>query len=342
MPREVVATVDARPPVVIRPAVTDDVEAHRPRRVLVTLGVVALLAAVGFLTIGVKGSWVFALQLRATRLAAMVVVAVAIGYSTVVFQTITTNRILTPSIMGFDSLYLLVQSVAVFFLGAVTVVSAPPTLRFAAEVAIMVVFAAVLFRRVFRPGDTHLFTLVLAGIVLGFLFDSVRSFVVRLIDPNEFLTLQDLMFASLGSVDESLLALSAVVVAITVVMGWRTRHQLDVMALGRDHATNLGVDHHHVVGRQLAMTTVLVSVSTALIGPILFLGLLVANLARQVLGTHRHTWVLPGAALLGVIALVGGQLVLERLLGFGTALTVVINLVGGTYFLLLLLREARS
>ena len=48
----------------------------------------------------------------------MAITGVAIAYSTVIFQTITHNRILTPSIMGLDSLYLLVQTVVIFFLGS--------------------------------------------------------------------------------------------------------------------------------------------------------------------------------------------------------------------------------
>ena len=313
----------------------------RERRVLVALAAAALVVVAGFLFLDITGSWGFALELRGRKVAAMVLVGCAVAVSTVQFQTLTNNTILTPSIIGFDSLYVLIQSVAVYALGAVTVVGIPPELRFAFEAAVMIGFAVLLHRFLFGRRAQDLFVLVLAGVVFGTLFRSGSNLVSRLIDPNEFQTLQDRMFASFNSVDPRLLVFSTVLVVAGCALAWRSRRELDVIALGRDVAVTLGVDHHRVVTRHLAVVSVLVAVATALVGPITFFGLLVANLARQLLGSFRHHVVLPAAALLGVVALVGGQLVLERVLGYATALSIVIDLVGGAYFLALLLKEAR-
>jgi iron complex transport system permease protein len=313
----------------------------RRRWVLAALAVLALVAVAAFLTVGVTGSWEFALRLRSRRVAAMVVVATAIAVSTVLFQTVTNNRILTPSIMGFDALFVLIQTAGVFFFGASTLTGADPRLRFAVEVVVLVGFGAALHRMLFGGSRRDVHVLVLIGVVLGTLFASLTLLVSRLIDPNEFLTLQDLLFASFGSIDADLLGLSAVLVALTVVAVLRLLPRLDVVALGRDTALSLGVDHRRVVDQALLAVAVLVAVATALVGPITFLGLLVANLARQLLGTHRHAWAIPGAGLLAVIALVGGQLVLEQVLGFNSSLSIVINFVGGILFIALLTREPR-
>jgi iron complex transport system permease protein len=315
--------------------------ATRRRRVLTVLVVLAVLASALFLTVGVTGSWEYALTMRSRRLAGMVVVAVAIGCSTVLFQTVTNNRILTPSIMGFDALFVLIQTAGVFFLGAATLTGTDPRLRFAVEVTALVVFGAALYGSLFGRTQRDVYVLVLVGIVLGTLFSSLTLLVSRLIDPNEFLTLQDLLFASFGSLDRQLLGLSAVVVAATVLAVWRLLPRLDVVALGRDTALGLGVQHRRVVNQSLLAVALLVAVATALVGPITFLGLLVANLARQLLGTHRHAWTIPGASLLAVIALVGGQVVLEQVFGFDTSLSIVINFVGGIVFIALLTREPR-
>ncbi|HGO8691661.1 TPA: iron chelate uptake ABC transporter family permease subunit, partial [Neisseria meningitidis] len=72
-----------------------------------------------FLTLNVKGDWDFVLQLRLTKLAALLMVAYAVGVSTQLFQTLTNNPILTPSILGFDSLYVFLQTLLVFTLGGV-------------------------------------------------------------------------------------------------------------------------------------------------------------------------------------------------------------------------------
>jgi iron complex transport system permease protein len=317
-------------------------QAARRRCVLVVLAVLTGAAVVAFLTVGVTGSWDYALMQRSRRIAAMVVVGVAIAVSTVLFQTVTNNRILTPEIMGFDRLFVLIQTFGVFFLGAATVTTADPRLRFAVEVVVLVAFGAVLYRSLFGRTERDVHVLVLLGVVLGSVFTSLTLLVSRLIDPNDFLTLQDLLFASFNSVDRQLLALSAVVVGGVVLGVWRLLPRLDVVALGRDTALGLGVEHRRVVNRALLAVAVLVAVATALVGPVTFLGLLVANLARQLLGTHRHAWVLPGAALLAVLALAGGQLVLEQVFGFNSALSIVINFVGGIVFIALLLREPRQ
>ena len=323
------------------PSTRAAVPASRRRLVLGLLAVLVLVAAGLFLTVGVTGSWEFALRLRSRRLAAMVVVGVAVAVSTVLFQTVTTNRILTPSIMGFDQLFVLVQTAGVFWLGAATVTGTDPRLRFAVDLVALVAFGALLYRLLFGAGQRDLYVLVLTGVVLGTVFTSLTLLVSRLIDPNEFLTLQDLLFASFNGVDPQLLALSAVLVVLVLLAVLRLLPRLDVVALGRDTAVGLGVEHRRVVGLTLLAVAVLVAVSTALVGPITFLGLLVANLARQLLGTHRHAWTLPGAALLAVLALVGGQLVLEQVFGFATSLSVVVNFVGGIVFIALLTRESR-
>jgi iron complex transport system permease protein len=88
----------------------------------------------------------------------------------------------------------------------------------------------------------------------------------------------------------------------------------------------------HVV----VVIAVMVAASTALVGPVTFFGLIVANLAYGAVG-HRHLRSVPAAISIGVIALVGGQLILARVLGFGTELPIVIEFAGGLFFIVLVL-----
>lgn len=318
-------------------------ERARRRWALGALAGLVVAACVLFLVVDVQVAWDFVLPLRGRRLAALLVVGVAVGLSTVLFQTVTANRILTPGIMGFDALFVLVQTVAVALLGSFALLTADPRLRFAVEVAVLMGFGLLLHALVLRrssSGDVVL--LVLVGVVLGTLFSSLTLLVSRVLDPNDALTLQDLLFASVGSVDAQMLPLTAGVVAVCCVLVARQLRVLDVVALGRESAVGLGVDHGRVLWRSLAVVVVLVAVSTALVGPLTFLGLLAANVARELLGTHLHRWTVPAACLVAVLALVGGQVLLEHVLGFGTAVAVVIDVVGGLYLLLLLLRQGRA
>ena len=159
------------------------------------------------------------------------------------------------------------------------------------------------------------------------------------IDPNEFLVLQNRMFASFNNVNTDILLIALVAMGVVLLYSRRYFAVLDVLALGRDQAINLGVEYEGIVRRMLIVVAVLMAVSTGLVGPITFLGLLVTNLAREFLSTYEHKYLVLGSVLVAVIALVGGQLLAERVLNFATPISVLINLAGGLYFIYLLLKE---
>lgn len=309
---------------------------------MVALVVLATIAIVAFMTIGANGKWAFVLPFRGVKLAAMLLVAFAIAVSSVLFQTITHNRILTPAIMGFDSLYIFIQAAVVFWFGLYGMAEWSAGTKFIVEVAIMTAFACLLFRWLFSGAMHSLHLMMLVGIVCGLLFRSLSSFMIRVIDPNEFLVLQDRMFASFNTVRTDLLLISAIAVFAASLIGWRLRSTYDVLALGRDAAINLGVAYRKVVLQTLMLIAVLVSVSTALVGPVTFFGLLVSNLAYMCMKSDRHKTVVPAAILLAIIFLVGGQTILERVLGLNTAISVVIEFVGGLMFIALVVKKVRQ
>ena len=309
-----------------------------PRTLVIVLAVITLGCIAAFMTIDLRGNLSYALTRRGIRVGAMLVVAVAVGLSTLMFQTVTANRILTPSIMGFDALYILIQTGLVFALGSSTLLTAAPSLKFGVEVALMVLFSALLYRWLFTGGTGSLHLMLLVGIVIGTLFRGFSSLLQRLMEPSEYIVLQDLFFASFNQVEPLLLGISAVVVVLIAAVVWKLRKTFDVLALGRDTAVNLGVDHRRIVTLVLVLCSILVAVSTALVGPVTFFGLLVVSLAYQMVRKFSHAALIPIVCLLGAITLIGGQLVLERVFGFATALSVIIEFAGGLLFLYLLLK----
>lgn len=311
-------------------------------RVLTILSLAALGSAALFMTIGANGHWDFVLPFRGLKLATLALVGTAIAASTVVFQTVTGNRILTPSIMGFDALYMLIQTSVVFFIGLSTLTTADPRVLFVIQALALSMFALALFRFLFRGAARDLHLLLLSGIVFGILFRSLSAFMRRVIEPDAFLVLQDSLFASFNKANPELLGVSALLVAGVLGVLWSRRAVFDVLALGRETAVSLGLDYRREVSIALVCVTVLVAVSTALVGPVTFFGLLVANLAYGAVPTHRHTAVLPAAALIAVLCLVGGQLVLERVFGFDGALSVIVEFAGGIVFItMIVMRGAR-
>lgn len=311
-----------------------------PEYILAGLAVLTAITIVLFMTVGARGSWSFILSFRGTKVLTMVLVAYAIGLSTVMFQTVMQNRILTPSIMGFDSLYVLIQTGTVFLFGGLAAATVHPYLKFSIELGAMLVFSGLLCLWMFSGRHRSLHLMVLVGIVIGTLFRSMSNFMVRIIDPNEFARIQDSLFASFNSLNTDLLAVSMVIIGLATLVAWRIGHTFDVLSLGSETAINLGVPYKRTVLIILLLVTLLVSVSTALVGPVTFFGLLVANLGYLMMGTSKHRYVLPATVMLGVVCLLGGQLILERVFNFTTAISVIIEFAGGLVFIILILRGA--
>lgn len=306
------------------------------------LAIVALLLIAIFLFTDVGSQWDYVLPRRGMKILAIVLTGASIGLSTLVFQTITNNRILTPSIIGLDSLYMLIQTVLVFAFGSANLTMLSKNGNFLLSVGLMVFFSGILYKILFKREGNNLYFLLLIGLIFGTLFQSLSSFMQVMIDPNEFLLIQDKMFASFNNINTDLLMLSIIAVLAVLAYAFRFLKYLDVMSLGKEQAVNLGVDYDYVVKRLLIVIAILISISTALVGPITFLGLLVVNVAYQFFNTYKHSYLILGSIFLSIIALVGGQLIVERVFTFSTTLSVIINFIGGIYFIYLLLKENKS
>ncbi|MBS8227731.1 iron chelate uptake ABC transporter family permease subunit [Vannielia litorea] len=310
------------------------------RRLLpLALGLAALSAL--FLGWSLRAPVEFILTLRATKLAALVVVGAAIGAATVIFQTITANRLLTPGIVGFDALFVFLQTGAVLFFGSAETSTLPTTLRFGLEAGCLVLAALALFGLLLRRGAGDILRVVLTGVILGIFLRGLTAFAQRLLDPSEFAIVQQLTFASFNAVDRATLAIATVLLGLALAAALALAPRLDAVALGRQTARSIGLHHDRVVLAALALVALLVALSTALVGPVTFLGLIAASLAYRATGAWRHVVLIPAAALIGAAILVGGQFIFERLLGLQSTLAVVVEFLGGLLFLILLLRRSR-
>lgn len=316
-------------------------------RRLIALALVFALCALGYVFVDAAGPWDFILPYRLTKLAALLLVGVALAVATVMFQTITANRILTPSLMGFDALYILILTALVHSLGSAGFAGLSPALLFGLNLSAMMALGLLLFAVLLRLARGDMVRLVLSGIVIGLLIRAATEFLQRLIDPSEFQTVQSQSFARFTQIDGTLLAISAAAVAVGVGMAWHLRHRLDVLSLGEVAATGLGEPPARLHRLSLLVICLLVASATSLAGPLAsgnsgpssFFGLIVTAFAHIVTPSHRHAILLPSAALIGGIVLVGGQFLMERLFHLSTPLTVVIELIGGAVFLYLLLKR---
>ncbi len=306
------------------------------------LGIVSILLALLYIFYDLTGNIGYILPKRVIKVVAIIITGGAIAFSTTVFMTITNNRILTPSIMGLDSLYMLTQTFIIFVFGSKSLIMMNSNVNYLISIGIMILFSLVFYRLLFKGEDSNIYFLLLIGLILGTFFSSFTSFMQVLIDPNEFMVVQDRMFASVNNVNTNLVYLSIILLIAVTLYSLRFLKYLDVLSLGKDHAINLGVPYNHVVKQLLIIVAILISIATALIGPITFLGLLVVNIAYQFLSTYKHTYLILGSVFISIIALLGGQFIVEKIFVFDTTLSVIINFVGGVYFIYLLLKENKS
>ena len=314
----------------------------RRHKVLYILFLLVVVCSVLFLVYGLNpNSYQYALSRRIPKLIAIAMTGSGVAVSSVIFQTVTNNRILTPSVLGLDSLYNLFQTLIVFSLGSLNVALMGSNLNFLIAGGLMIIFSLLLFKMMFRRENTNLFFLLMIGMIFGTLFSSLSSFMQMVMDPNEFLIVQNKMFASFNNVKASLLGISMITMGLTLFWVLKDVKKLDVLALGKEQAINLGIDYDRMVRKMLVAVAILVSVSTALVGPITFLGILVTNLAYQMIKDYRHSIVIPTSILLSLLALIGGQFLVERVFQFNTTIGVIINFVGGLYFIYILLKEER-
>lgn len=298
--------------------------------------VLALAAAFLFFRSGLDFDYI--IPKRLGRLAAMIIGGVCIAWSSIVFQTLTGNRILTPAIMGYEAVYLFLQSLMVLTMGTQSLVALGANGNFFLSVLLMLGYSWILHRWLFRRGGQNVYFLLLVGLVLTMVIGTFTQFVQLKTSPGEFSILLGFTQASFGRAQPGLLLVSAAVVAAVCLAGQRHLPTLDVISLGRDQAISLGVDHYRSVRLHLALIAVLVAVSTSLLGPTAFMGIFVANTAYALARTRRHRITLPTGCAIAVGIFILAQLAVEHLFNYKTTVGILVNLVCGGWFLALMAR----
>lgn len=307
---------------------------------LLLLIVVSVVFAGLFIGVGLTAdNYEYFLSRRVPKVLAIIIAGIAVAQSSLAFQTITHNRILTPSIMGFDSLYMLTQVLVVALFGGLSGFMMNAYWNFSVSVLVMLAFSGLLFTFYFRKQKGNLIALLLLGVILGQLFTNFSSFLIMLMDPNDFASVQAKMFASFNNVNVTLVYAVSPLLLLAAWLLFRMSRVLDVFWLHHDNATSLGVDARRTNRNVMLLSAVLVSISTALIGPVMFFGLLVTNLTREWFRSYQHRVLLIACSAMSVCALLVGQWIVEKLFHFGTTLSVVTNFIGGIYFLTLLVRN---
>ncbi|EAH8788313.1 iron ABC transporter permease [Campylobacter jejuni] len=307
------------------------------RKKILILAFLTLIMALIFIFAGLKDFDEYALKNRFLQIAAIVIVAICIAISTVIFQTLCNNKILTPAIIGLDSLYMLLQSALIFSLGSANLSVYKNDINFLITLACMVVFSLGLYKILFSS-DKSIYLIMLLGLIFGTLFSTLSSFFEILIDPDEFMVIQGRMFASFDNVAFDVLALAYIVTLLSFVWIFYYMKFLDPLSLGKDLSINLGINYQKISKHLMIIIAILTSISTALVGPITFLGLLVVNITYELFKSSKHSILLLACVLISILALLGGVFFVSRVFDYNTTISVIINFLGGIYFIYLVLK----
>ena len=283
----------------------------------------------------------YAMGLRLPRLAVILIAGFAIPAAAIVFQTIIRNTIVTPCLLGMNSLYLLIHTAVVFFLGSGSLFAVNPVYAFAADVIVMGFVAGFIYYTIFQKTGGNVLYVLLIGTVLSTFFSSMQNSLTRIMDPNEYDALLNTLTASFTNVNAACISPGALLFA---AIAWWLRKDLailDVISLGREQAVSLGVDYERTLRRLMVGVALYIAVATALVGPLSFLGLITANVARQLFTTYRHTWLIAGSACVGMLILTAGQFVVEHVMVYAVPVSVFVTIGGGIYFLYLVLTAGK-
>lgn len=324
-------------------------EARTQRRYWILLAVFALaslLAAFGLLAYGNPfptgtPKWWLIAERRSNALVAMAVAALCQAFATVAFQTVTNNRIITPGILGFQALYTAIHTATIYFGGVAGLAAADTLGTFALQILLMVALCLLLYSWLLTGKRANMHVMLLVGVVLGGGLASLSSFMQRMLTPSEFDILTARLFASVNNADSSYYPLALPLVGISLVLLYLKSRTLNVLSLGAPAATNLGINHRRETIIVLVLVAVMMAVSTALVGPLTFLGFLVATLTYQFADTYDHRYLFPLASLLSFAILAVSYFIMNHIFSAQGVVGIIIELIGGLTFLIVILRKGK-
>ncbi len=279
-------------------------------------------------------------QLRLPRLVLALLVGSALACAGATMQGLFRNPLAEPGLAGISGGAAL-GAVGVIVLGT----SLPALASESASLALLPLaaffggsLAALLVAGLARvDGHTRIGTLLLGGLAVNAVTGAGIGFLAQLADDLALRTAMFWMFGSLGKAGWAEIAVAAPLLVVSVALMIRDARALDALLLGEAEAGHLGVDVEALKRRLLLLVVLSVSVAVAVSGIIGFIGLVTPHLVRLWAGPG-HRFLLQASALLGALLLTLADVLARTLLAPSElAIGVITTLIGGPFFLVLLL-----
>ncbi len=315
-------------------------------RKIAVLSILVAAAAISYMLINVDFGntrfFHYSMRIRTPKLITMFIVSFAIGSAAIVFQTLVNNTIVTPCLLGMDALYTMLHTAVVFFAGTGSILVLNRRLAFGVDILLMGLIGTFIYDFLFRKTKHNILYVLLIGTVMSSLFGSLQSVMTRVMDPNDYDALLATLVASFSNMNSQIIWAAVVLLAGVMIFLRRDIALLDIIALGKDQAINLGVDYNRSIRRLLLGVTLYIAIATAMVGPLAFMGLITANLSRKFFKTYKHSYLIMGSALFGMMMLIGGEIMVQQIFAYNIPISVFITVAGGLYFLYLLLTQKKA
>ncbi|HQD92709.1 MAG: iron chelate uptake ABC transporter family permease subunit [Acholeplasmataceae bacterium] len=306
---------------------------------IISLAIIVIICYMLIKLIGVRS--LFALKMivkvRFPKLLALTVSGVLVTSASLVFQSIVNNRILTPSMLGFDAIYIAIQTIIIFLLGSVNFLL-NPIYNFILSTGLMIIVTLIMYRLVLQKSKNNVVILLLIGLILTTFLNNMVTFLQSIMSPDEYLNLSAGISISLTNMNLDLVLIALPIMITCIVLFYCDAKRLEIISLGEDNAINLGLSYNKEVIKHLIYIAISMAIATALVGPLSFLGLIVVNLTREIFKTNNYKILIIFSGLLAIIFLLLGITILE-IVGHITTLPVIINLIGGIYLFYIVIKE---
>jgi iron complex transport system permease protein len=285
-------------------------------------------------------AWASIMARTLPALAGMALCAGLIAVLSLAFQTITENRILTPAMIGFDSVFIGSQTCLVFLFKASTPWFADATLNYLFSAGLMMAVSVGMYGMILRKNKNNIAFLLLFGLILSGIVRSGVNYIEVLMDPDEFQRVRAATSVTVNNMNTGIMVITAPLMLLLAIAMLLRHRVYDVLSLGEAEAKNLGIEYNGEVRLNLILIAAGMSIVTAMIGSITFLGLIAVNISRELFRTWRHRVLFIGSGLTACLLLIAGQALVEAL-EYAVPVTVIIDLAGCSYMFFLILRENR-
>ncbi|MDQ2746237.1 MAG: iron chelate uptake ABC transporter family permease subunit [Acidobacteriota bacterium] len=283
-------------------------------------------------------------DIRLPRIVLGALVGAALGISGAAMQGIFRNPLADPSLIGISSGAALAAT-AVVVIGDAVAFSLPPILQLfafpAAAFAGALVTTLAIYRLATIGGRTVAATLLLAGIALNALAQSIAGFLTFYATDTQIRSLTFWKLGSLGNGSWSAVLTALPFILIPILLFSRLARPLNALLLGESEAGHLGFDIEKIKRQAVILAALSVGASVAFTGLITFVGLIVPHLLRLLIGPD-HRYLFPASALLGAILLLSADLIARTLVAPAEMpIGILTAIIGAPFFLWLLIRSGQ-